>query len=51
MTGDSVALTMVLETLRQATNQNAEVLKPAEKKLQEWEVERGYYPILLVGLY
>lgn len=34
---------LVLETLRQSTSQQAEVLKPAEQQLQEWETERGFY--------
>ncbi|XP_039758405.1 importin-11 isoform X2 [Pararge aegeria] len=38
---------LVLDTLNRATSQDAEVLKPAEKKLQEWEIEPGYYSVLL----
>ncbi|CAH0718140.1 unnamed protein product, partial [Brenthis ino] len=38
---------LVLDTLNRATSQNTEVLKPAEKKLQEWEVEPGFYSVLL----
>ncbi|XP_061379471.1 importin-11 [Danaus plexippus] len=38
---------LVLDTLNRATSQDAEVLKPAEKKLQEWEVEPGFYSVLL----
>ncbi|XP_013200822.1 importin-11 [Amyelois transitella] len=38
---------MVLETLNRATSQDTEVLKPAEKKLQEWEIEPGFYSVLL----
>lgn len=39
---------MVLDTLNRATSQDTEVLKPAERKLQEWEIEPGYYSVLLV---
>ncbi|KAI8434482.1 hypothetical protein MSG28_012497 [Choristoneura fumiferana] len=38
---------LVLDTLNRATSQDAEVLKPAEKKLQEWEIEPGFYSVLL----
>lgn len=38
---------MVLDTLSQATSQDTSVLKPAEKKLQDWEIEPGYYSVLL----
>ncbi|XP_037292335.1 importin-11 isoform X1 [Manduca sexta] len=38
---------LVLDTLNRATSQDPEVLKPAEKKLQEWEIEPGYYSVLL----
>lgn len=38
---------LVLDTLNKATSQDTEVLKPAEKKLQEWEIEPGYYSVLL----
>ncbi|KAJ1522166.1 hypothetical protein ONE63_002476 [Megalurothrips usitatus] len=41
------ALSMVLDTLQCASSQNQESFKPAEKKLQEWEVEPGFYSILL----
>lgn len=41
---------LVLDTLNRATSQDTEVLKPAEKKLQEWEVEPGFYSVLLVSL-
>lgn len=40
---------LVLDTLNRATSQDTEVLKPAEKKLQEWEVEPGFYSVLLVS--
>ncbi|XP_072938449.1 importin-11-like isoform X2 [Epargyreus clarus] len=38
---------LVLDTLNRATSQDPEVLKPAEKKLQEWEIEPGFYSVLL----
>lgn len=41
---------LVLDTLNRATSQDTEVLKPAEKKLQEWEIEPGFYSVLLVKL-
>lgn len=40
---------LVLDTLNRATSQDTEVLKPAEKKLQEWEIEPGFYSVLLVS--
>ncbi|PSN49429.1 Importin-11 [Blattella germanica] len=43
----TTAQSMVLETLQRAANQNAEILKPAELKLKEWETEPGFYSILL----
>lgn len=38
---------LVLETLRRATSQEAEVLKPAEQQLQQWEAEPGFYSTLV----
>lgn len=38
---------LVLETLRRATSQNIEILKAAEVKIKEWEIEPGYYSVLL----
>ncbi|XP_041980606.1 importin-11 [Aricia agestis] len=38
---------LVLDTLNRATSQDTEVLKPAEEKLQQWEIEPGYYSVLL----
>ncbi|XP_076047855.1 importin beta11 [Oratosquilla oratoria] len=38
---------LVLEALRQATSQQAEVLKPAEQSLQGWEAEPGFYSTLV----
>ena len=38
---------LVLSTLRQATSQEASVLKPAEKRLQSWETEPGFYATLI----
>lgn len=43
----TTAQSMVLETLRHAATQNAEILKPAEVRLREWEKEPGFYSILL----
>ena len=39
---------LVLETLQRATSQNTELLKPAELKLKQWEIESGFYSILKV---
>lgn len=39
---------IVLDTLQRAVSQNAEILKPAEQKLQEWETQPGFYSILKV---
>ncbi|XP_059610198.1 importin-11 [Phlebotomus argentipes] len=38
---------MVFQALQCACSQNSELLKPAEQKLCEWEVEPGFYTILL----
>lgn len=38
---------LVLDTLNRATSQDTEVLKPAEKRLQEWETEPGFYSVLV----
>ncbi|KAK8782150.1 hypothetical protein V5799_016510 [Amblyomma americanum] len=38
---------VVLETLRKATSQNAEQLKPAEQQLKCWETEKWFYSALL----
>ncbi|XP_055679188.1 importin-11 [Lutzomyia longipalpis] len=38
---------MVFQALQCACSQNSELLKPAEQKLIEWEVEPGFYSILL----
>ena len=38
---------LVLDTLRRATSQEAEVLKPAEQQLQLWETEPGFYSTLV----
>ncbi|XP_062597784.1 importin-11-like [Saccostrea cucullata] len=37
---------LVLETLTNACCQNADVLKPAERQLQQWETQPGFYTIL-----
>lgn len=39
---------MVYETLLQASSQHPDMLKPAEQKLKEWEVEPGFYSVLFV---
>lgn len=41
---------MVYETLLQASSQHPDMLKPAEQKLKEWEVEPGFYSVLFVSL-
>lgn len=38
----------VLDVLQRASNQNPEILKPAEAQLREWETQPGFYNILLV---
>lgn len=38
----------VLETLQAACSQDANILKPAETILKEWEIQPGFYSILLV---
>lgn len=42
---------LVLDTLNRATSQNTDILKPAEKKLEEWETEPGFYSVLLVSIF
>lgn len=37
---------LVYETLLQASSQHPDMLKPAEQKLKEWEVEPGFYSVL-----
>lgn len=37
---------MVLEALQCLCSQNPDLLKSAEAKLSEWEVERGFYTTL-----
>ncbi|XP_044757044.1 importin-11 [Coccinella septempunctata] len=37
----------LLEALRRASSQDAAILKPAEAKLREWEVQPGFYSALL----
>ncbi|XP_017775673.1 PREDICTED: importin-11 [Nicrophorus vespilloides] len=37
---------MVLEVLQRASSQNADILKPAEAKLREWEIQPGFYSML-----
>lgn len=41
---------LVYETLSQASSQHPDMLKPAEQKLKEWEVEPGFYSVLFVRL-
>lgn len=41
---------MVYETLLQASSQHPDMLKPAEQKLKEWEIEPGFYSVLFVRL-
>lgn len=40
---------LVLEVLRRASSQNADILKPAETKLLEWETQPGFYTALYVS--
>lgn len=42
---------LVYETLLQASSQHPDVLKPAEQKLKEWEIEPGFYSVLFVRLW
>lgn len=42
---------MVYETLLQASSQHPDMLKPAEQKLKEWEVEPGFYSVLFVRIF
>lgn len=41
---------LVYETLLQASSQHPDMLKPAEQKLKEWEIEPGFYSVLFVKL-
>lgn len=41
---------IVLEVLQRASSQDAEILKPAEAKLIEWEVQPGFYTVLYVSI-
>lgn len=41
---------LVYETLLQASSQHPDMLKPAEQKLKEWEIEPGFYSVLFVRL-
>lgn len=40
---------VVLEVLQRASSQNAQILKPAEAKLLEWETQPGFYTVLYVN--
>lgn len=42
---------IVLEALQRASSQDAEVLKPAEAKLKEWELQPGFYSVLFVSTF
>lgn len=42
---------LVLEVLRRAASQNADILKPAESKLLEWETQPGFYRTLYVRIF
>lgn len=42
--------TLVLEVLHSASSQNPEILKPAEAKLGEWEIQPGFYSTLFVRI-
>lgn len=42
------AQAIVVDVLHRASNQNADILKPAEAKLKEWETQPHFYTILLV---
>ncbi|KAK9736615.1 Importin-beta N-terminal domain [Popillia japonica] len=37
---------IVLDVLQRASSQNPEILKPAEAKLVEWEIQPGFYTVL-----
>lgn len=39
---------IVLDVLQRASSQNPEILKPAEAKLVEWEIQPGFYTVLSV---
>ncbi|EMP39974.1 Importin-11 [Chelonia mydas] len=41
------ASTVVLQVLTQATSQDSAVLKPAEEQLKQWEIQPGFYSVLL----
>uniref|UniRef100_S4REK0 Importin 11 n=1 Tax=Petromyzon marinus TaxID=7757 RepID=S4REK0_PETMA len=41
------ASVVVIQTLTRATNQDASVLKPAEEQLRQWEIQPGFYSVLL----
>uniref|UniRef100_A0A674K344 Importin-11 n=1 Tax=Terrapene triunguis TaxID=2587831 RepID=A0A674K344_9SAUR len=43
------ASTVVLQVLTQATSQDTAVLKPAEEQLKQWEIQPGFYSVLLVS--
>ncbi|CAG0893849.1 unnamed protein product [Darwinula stevensoni] len=41
------AKAIVFETLKSASSQNVDVLKPAEEKLKQWEAQPGFYSVLV----
>ena len=43
------AKAIVFETLKSASSQNVDVLKPAEEKLKQWEAQPGFYSVLVVS--
>ncbi|KAK4881631.1 hypothetical protein RN001_004950 [Aquatica leii] len=38
---------MVIDVLQRASSQNPDILKPAESRLKEWEIQPGFYTVLL----
>ncbi|XP_043919759.1 importin-11 [Protopterus annectens] len=41
------ASSLVIQALTQATSQDTTVLKPAEEQLKQWEIQPGFYSVLL----
>jgi len=48
---DTNGVAALYETLQAAASQNADVLKVAEKKLLDWELQPGFYSALTVSLH
>lgn len=46
---NSLTDSLVYLILSQATSQDANILKPAEQKLREWETDSGFYTSLCVS--